>query len=131
MYHQSFNYSQSLQKPVYLDLGKVKNIAKVWLNGKDLGVIWTNPWEVEITDAIKEGDNELRIEVTNLWPNRLIGDELKPYDGIVNGQWPEWLLHGEKRPGDRYTFATFTHYTKDSPLLESGLLGPVRIVMKE
>ena len=131
VYHQSFNYSQSLQKPVYLDLGKVKNIAKVWLNGKDLGVIWTNPWEVEITDAIKEGDNELRIEVTNLWPNRLIGDELKPYDGIVNGQWPEWLLHGEKRPGDRYTFATFTHYTKDSPLLESGLLGPVRIVMKE
>lgn len=66
------------------------------MNGKDLGVIWTNPWEVEITDAIKEGDNELRIEVTNLWPNRLIGDELKPYDGIVNGQWPEWLLHGEK-----------------------------------
>lgn len=131
VYHQSFNYSQSLQKPVYLDLGKVKNIAKVWLNGKDLGVIWTNPWEVEITDAIKEGDNELRIEVTNLWPNRLIGDELKPYDGIVNGQWPEWLLHGEKRPGDRYTFATFTHYTKDFPLLESGLLGPVRIVMKE
>lgn len=131
VYHQSFNYSQFLQKPVYLDLGTVKNIAKVWLNGKDLGVIWTNPWEVEITDAIKEGDNELRIEVTNLWPNRLIGDELKPYDGIVNGQWPEWLLHGEKRPGDRYTFVTFTHYTKDSPLLESGLLGPVRIVMKE
>lgn len=131
VYCQSFNYSQSLQKPVYLDLGQVKNIAKVWLNGKDLGVIWTNPWEVEITDALKKGNNELRIEVTNLWVNRLIGDELKQDDGIVDGQWPEWLINGKERPSKRYTFATFRHYTKESPLLESGLLGPVRIVVKE
>lgn len=131
VYCQSFNYSQSSQKPIYLDLGQVKNIAKVWLNGKDLGVIWTNPWEVEITDALKKGKNELRIEVTNLWVNRLIGDELKQDDGIVDGQWPEWLINGKERPSKRYTFATFRHYTKESPLLESGLLGPVRIVVKE
>ena len=131
MYCQSFNYSQSSQKPIYLDLGQVKNIAKVWLNGKDLGVIWTNPWEVEITDALKKGKNELRIEVTNLWVNRLIGDELKQDDGIVDGQWPEWLINEKERPSKRYTFATFRHYTKESPLLESGLLGPVRIVVKE
>lgn len=130
VYNQSFNYPHSMEEPVYLDLGKVKNIAKVWLNGGDLGVVWTDPWRVEITNALREGENDLQIEVTNLWVNRLIGDELKPDDGIVNGRWPEWLIQNKKRSSDRYTFTTFKHYTKDSSLLESGLLGPVRIVGK-
>ena len=106
----------------------MKNIAKVWLNGQDLGTIWTSPWQVDVSGVLKQGKNELKIEVTNLWGNRLIGDEQKVNDGIVNGQWPEWLLKGEKRPSDRYTFTTYPHYTKDTPLLESGLLGPVHII---
>ncbi len=128
VYSKSFNFDSTVVGKLYLDLGKVNNIAKVWLNGKDLGVVWTSPWQVEITDVLKKGENQLKIEVTNLWPNRLIGDEQKEDNGIVNGQWPEWLLKGEKRPGDRFTFATSHPYRKDSPLFESGLLGPVRIL---
>lgn len=129
VYTKEFEYMDVVEGSVYLNLGRVKNIAKVCLNGQDLGVVWTTPWEVEITKALKKGKNELKVEVTNLWVNRLIGDEFKEYDGIVNGQWPEWLLKGEKRPSDRYTFTTCKHYTKESPLLESGLLGPVRILV--
>ena len=62
-----------------------------------------------------------------MWPNRLIGDEYLPDDGIKDGKWPDWLLEGKKRTSGRYTFTTYHHYTKDSPLLESGLLGPVTI----
>jgi len=57
----------------------------------------------------------------------LIGDEYKSEDGIRDEQWPEWLLNGTPRTSGRYTFATWKHFTKDSPLLESGLLGPVTI----
>lgn len=128
VYTKQFDYKETLSGPLFLDLGLVKNIAKVWLNGQDLGTIWTSPWQVDISGALKNGENELKIEVTNLWGNRLIGDEQKKNDGIVNGQWPEWLLKGEKRPSDRYTFTTYPHYTKDTPLLESGLLGPVHII---
>ena len=128
VYTMQFDYKETLSGSLFLDLGLVKNIAKVWLNGQDLGTIWTSPWQVDISGALKNGKNELKIEVTNLWGNRLIGDEQKVNDGIVNGQWPEWLLKGEKRPSDRYTFTTYPHYTKDTPLLESGLLGPVHII---
>ncbi|MDR1865327.1 MAG: glycosyl hydrolase [Bacteroidales bacterium] len=94
-----------------LDLGAVKNMARVKLNGVDLGVVWTPPLQVDITKAVKPDGNELEIETVNLWPNRLIGDE---------------QLSGDNAP--RYTFATFKHYSKESPLLPSGLLGPVTVV---
>jgi hypothetical protein len=112
---------------LYLNLGKVKNIARVRLNGKDLGTVWTAPWQVDISEAVKQQGNELEIEVVNLWPNRLIGDDLLPDDGVKDERWPDWLLEGKPRTSNRYTFASFRHYTKDSPLLESGLLGPVSI----
>ncbi len=115
-------------REVYIDLGKVKNIAEVFLNGIDLGVIWTSPWRVNITKAAKTGSNRLEIRVANLWINRLIGDENKPWDGIENGKWPEWVLDGTKRPSDRVTFTTYRYYKKDDPLAESGLLGPVSIL---
>ncbi|MFP5079688.1 glycosyl hydrolase [Pedobacter sp. JCM 36344] len=114
----------------FLDLGEVKNMAKVKLNGKDLGVVWTAPWQVDISNALRAKNNVLEIEVANLWPNRLIGDEQLPDDGIKNGKWPEWLLKGLPRPGKRFSFTTFKHYSKDSPLFKSGLLGPVSIVKK-
>lgn len=98
------------QQNYFLDLGDVKNMAKVYLNGQDLGIVWTTPWKVDLAQALQEGTNELRIEVTNLWPNRLIGDE--------------------RNPEHRYTYTTFKHYTADSPLLPSGLLGPVRILVE-
>jgi hypothetical protein len=77
---------------------------------------------------LRKGDNELDIEVVNRWPNRLIGDERMPDDGIKDGKWPEWLTKGLPRTSGRYTFTTYRHYSKDSPLLPSGLLGPVKVV---
>jgi len=112
---------------IYLDLGVVKNLAKIKLNGKDLGILWTSPWRVKITDAVKAKGNELEIEVVNLWPNRLIGDEKMPDDGVKDRKWPIWLLEGQPRTSGRYTFTTHRYYKKDMPLLESGLLGPVEI----
>jgi hypothetical protein len=92
----------------WLDLGSVKNIARVRLNGQDLGVVWCAPWRVEITSAVKPSNNQLEITVANLWPNRLIGDQGLP-------------------PEKRLTSTTWNPFKKDSPLLESGLLGPVSL----
>ena len=97
---------------IYLDLGTVKNLARVRLNGQDLGVVWCAPWRVDITGAVKARDNQLEIAVANLWPNRLIGDQSLP---------------AEKR----LTWTTWNPYKTDSPLLESGLLGPVTLVTEK
>ena len=122
---------------LWLDLGTVKNVAAIRLNGRDLGVVWCDPWRVEITDAVKPKDNRLEIRVANLWPNRLIGDEREAPDaeyakGGNLARWPDWLLKGEPRPSPgRLTFSTWKHYGKDSPLLPSGLLGPVTVFKSE
>jgi hypothetical protein len=127
-YRQSFDVpGYKKGSALYLDLGKVKNMARVRLNGKDLGTVWTAPWRVDISGAVKAEGNALEIEVVNLWPNRLIGDEQLPYDGPEHGRWPEWLLEGKPRTSGRYTFGSARHYNRDSPLLESGLMGPVTI----
>lgn len=112
---------------IYLDLGTVNHMARVLLNGEDLGVVWTAPWKVDITEALQPRENQLEIRVVNLWVNRLIGDEQLPDDGIKNGRWPEWIVKGKERSSGRYTFTTFHPYEKDSPLLKSGLIGPVTI----
>lgn len=112
---------------ICLSLGKVRNLARVRLNGKDLGVLWTDPWEVNITEAVKKKNNHLEIEVANLWINRLIGDEAEPWDGVEKGRWPEWLLNGTGRPTKRFAFTTHRFYKATDPLVESGLLGPVSI----
>jgi hypothetical protein len=131
-YHKSFNLPDSFpynkDSRICLDLGEVKNIAVVRLNGKDMGVAWTYPWRVDITEVVKKDDNNLEIEVVNLWVNRLIGDEKFPYDGVKDGKWPQWLLEGKPRPTDRYTFVPLRFYDENSPLQSSGLLGPVEIV---
>lgn len=131
VYRKNFDFIESV-KPnkntrYYIDLGEVKYLAKVKLNGKDAGTIWTSPWRVDITGLLKKNENVLEIEVANLWPNRLIGDEQLPDDGIRDEKWPEWLVQDKKRTSGRYTFTTYKHYTKESPLLTSGLLGPVTI----
>jgi hypothetical protein len=91
---------------LYLDLGVVRNLAEVSLNGRNLGILWKEPFHLEITSAVKPGVNRLEIKVTNLWPNRLIGDQKLP-------------------EAQRITWASFNPYKADSQLLPSGLLGPV------
>jgi hypothetical protein len=115
-------------KALYMDLGDVKNIAKIKLNGKELGVVWTNPFRVRINDAVKQKNNLLEIEVANLWINRLIGDEQKPWDGIENGKWPDWLIKGLPRTSGRFTFTTHHFYTREDSLVPSGLKGPVTLL---
>jgi hypothetical protein len=124
-------------RTVKLDLGKVEVIAEVKVNGHDLGILWKPPFRVDITRVARPGENQLEVQVVNLWPNRLIGDEQQPEDcewrthGADYGdpllKWPGWLLEGKPSPTGRLTFATWKHWNKDSPLLESGLLGPVTI----
>ncbi|MDR0559459.1 MAG: glycosyl hydrolase [Prevotellaceae bacterium] len=134
-YSGQATYSKTFDLPQYdgkgswlLDVGTVRNIARVRLNGRDLGVIWTAPWRVDITGIAKTKDNRLEIDVVNLWANRLIGDEQLPYDGIKDGKFPDWLLNNTPRTSGRITFTTVRDYNKDSPLKPSGLLGPVKIL---
>jgi hypothetical protein len=121
------------ERRLYLDLGWVHAVAQVRLNGQDLGLLWKPPFRVDITGAARHGDNKLEVLVTNQWVNRLIGDEHLPPeneygpDGAIK-VIPQWFLEGKpKPPGPRVTFATWKHYSKDSPLLVSGLVGPVRL----
>lgn len=120
---------------LHLDLGRVQVLAEVLVNGQNLGILWAPPFRVDITDAVRAGENELEVRVTNLWPNRLIGDERLPaenkYADLGDGRGgaiaaiPEWYMRGEPKPGPRITFTTWKHYNAYMPLLESGLLGPV------
>jgi hypothetical protein len=94
-------------KRVELDLGAVSKLAQVLVNGHDLGILWKVPYRIDITQALHSGTNTIEIRVTNLWVNRLIGD---------------------RQPGaTAVAFTTFNPYQADSPLLESGLLGPVTV----
>jgi len=118
-------------RELWLDLGAVENFAEVSLNGQDFGVMWKPPFRANITAAARPGANRLVVKVTNLWPNRLIGDEQLPPDRQWDGQqlkeWPQWLRQGKPSPTGRLTFTTWHHWTKGSVLLESGLLGPVTL----
>ena len=100
-----------------LDLGDVRELAEVSVNGKPAGILWTPPFRADVTEALRAGGNRLEIKVTNLWTNRMIGDQELP-------------------PEKRFTFSTFDPYDESSPfgrrsgpnrLLESGLLGPVTL----
>ncbi|UFH56815.1 glycosyl hydrolase [Spirosoma sp. KNUC1025] len=133
---------------VFLDLGRVEILASVRVNGKDLGTLWKRPYRLDVTEAVKSGANTLEITVTNLWPNRLIGDEYVPdpdkftpgggaggFASLSNGaivELPAWYKEGKPKPADgRVTFTTWKHYNKDSPLLDSGLIGPVVLRVAE
>ncbi len=119
---------------VVLDLGRVEMIAEVAINGKELGTLWKPPFRVDVTGAVHPGENQLVVRVTNTWPNRLIGDEQLPAeneyleDDSIR-RLPDWYAQGEpKPPGGRSTFATWHFYDQDEPLVESGLVGPVRLL---
>ena len=115
-----------------LDLGKVEVMAQVKLNGQDLGILWKAPYQVDVTHAARVGDNDLEIEVVNLWINRMIGDEQLPEDSERNPNgtlkaWPAWLERGLPSPTGRRTMTSWRLWKKGSPLCESGLLGPVTL----
>lgn len=133
VYKTKFSYSSKIKKNarVFLDLGDVYNMARVKLNGNDLGVVWTVPWRVNITGALIRGLNQLEIEVVNSWTNRMIGDEELPYDAIEEGVWPDWLTRGILRTSGRCTFSPWTIYQKGESLQKSGLLGTVTILREE
>jgi len=94
---------------LWLDLGEVKNMAVVTVNGKELSTLWHMPYRVNATSALQPGENRIEVKVINSWVNRLIGDQ---------------------QPGARtkYAFATSKPYKASSPLQASGLLGPVEVV---
>ena len=106
--------------PVRLQLGIVKNIAEVRVNGKPLGIVWTAPWAVDLTGQIKPGQNDLEIDVTNLWINRLIGDAgLPPERRLTKTNVVLQRERGKLRP--------YEGFAADDPLEPSGLLGPVQL----
>jgi alpha-L-rhamnosidase len=116
-YSGAANYTNMIDAPaawftgrshLWLDLGGVKDLASVSVNGKDVGLAWHAPYRVDVTSVLKPGKNSLIITVTNLWVNRLIGD-----------QQPNAI---------KYTYSDVTPYHAYSPLLPSGLLGPVQII---
>ena len=90
-----------------LDLGEVKEIAEVSLNGRSVGgILWKPPFQVDVTSALMPGKNQLIVRVTNLWPNRIIGDR-------------------QPNAAKQYAWLDYQPFRADTPLLESGLLGPV------
>jgi hypothetical protein len=113
-YRKAFDYQRETNRHqrLFLDLGTVKDLAEVRLNGKTLGVVWCAPWRIEITDAVKSGSNQLELVVVDEWVNRLIKDSGLP-------------------PEKRLTWTTWNPYKPRSPLLPSGLLGPVRVMAEE
>jgi hypothetical protein len=111
-------YSKTISAPadwfkpgvhLWLDLGNVKNIAEVYVNGKSLGTLWKAPFRTDVEGALQAGQNTIEVKVTNLWVNRMIGDR-------------------QPNAQKQYTFTSPTFYKADSPLLPSGLIGPVQII---
>lgn len=130
-YRKQFRHEQEIAPGVrvYLDLGRVADLAELILNGRELGVLWTAPYRVDVTEHVRP-INELEVRVTNRWVNRLIGDAHLLEDtrykssGTVEA-WPDWLLAGQRSPTGRRTFTSQRIWRKRDPLLVSGLLGPV------
>ena len=111
-YRTTFEFPDSKLKTknskLFLALGDVQVMARVKLNGRDCGIAWKPPFRIEITNALQSGVNALEIQVANLWPNRMIGDAALPAE-------------------QRFTWSSWEPFKTDTPLLKSGLLGPVRI----
>ena len=107
-YENSFDWNGKKAR-TFLDLGNVRELAEVKVNGKSCGIVWCPPWRVEVTDALKTGANRLQVEVVNFWPNRIIGDAALPQE-------------------QRLTQTNIRELTAKTPLAESGLFGPVKLV---
>lgn len=134
--------TSSKNKKVWLDLGELDDIAEVRINGEEAGVLWYPPYRIEITEWIREGENDLEVFVTNNWANCLIGDEQFPADfvwgedrgkemGRAIKAFPEWFVKRRSRPSkERKTFFIWSYHRKNSPLQPAGLKGPIRICIQ-
>ncbi|NCU04218.1 MAG: DNA-binding protein, partial [Chitinophagaceae bacterium] len=112
VYSNEFEWKQtSAGQTINLHIDSVYNIATVKVNGVDCGTIWTHPYSVDITKAVKPGTNTVQIEVTNTWHNRLIGDQLLPEE-------------------KRITWTTAPFRLKDKPLLPAGIVGEVKLIVQ-
>jgi hypothetical protein len=113
VYERVFELPQSAianrHSPIFLDLGDVHELAEVKVNGKSCGIVWCPPFRVEVTSAVKPGENQLQIEVVNFWPNRIIGDASLPQ-------------------AQRLTRTNIRKLTAKTPLEPAGLLGPVQLL---
>ena len=129
-------------KRVMLDLGELHDIAELEINGRKAGVLWSPPYDADITEYLKPGKNVITVLVTNNWANRLIGDEQFPADfewgqdrgdeGHAMKSFPDWFLNDEPRPSQgRKTFNIWYYYRADSPLFPAGLLGPVKLIKED
>ena len=135
-YQKTFTVASEMISPQrrwFLDLGKVAVMAEVKVNGKDFGILWKPPYRADVTEALRAGENSLEIKVVNLWINRMIGDEFLAEDSDRNPNgtlksWPQFVQENKASPTGRETFTSWKLWKKDSPLQESGLLGPVRLV---
>ena len=139
-YRKTFTLTRSQlrkqqKQQVLLELGRVENMAEVSVNGRNPILLWKAPYSCDVTSLLHPGQNELVIQVTNLYPNRLIGDEHLPekYEYDQYGQMkklPSWYVNNEVEPRERVLFSTWKHYKSTDPLLESGLIGPVRLTTR-
>lgn len=131
---------------MWLDLGRVANVASVRVNGVDMGTLWTAPYRTDIRRAMRPGNNTIEIELANLWVNRLIGDAALPdtsgylpeqnigyraADNLPLRDMVEWYSANQPPPpGPRRTFATQYFQKADDPLVPAGLIGPVKLVVE-
>ena len=132
-YRKTIRIEKTAGQRIWLDLGSVEVIATVAVNGKDVDIAWKPPFLVDITDAVRSGENTIDIKVSNLWVNRLIGDEEFPDDtGFTTkgmAALPDWFTQNKPRPqSGRKTFTTNKYYDKGDPLMPSGLVGPVSLI---
>jgi hypothetical protein len=134
VYRKTFDFAATATRraPLFLDLGAVHKLARVNLNGEDLGIVWTAPFRVEVSGRLRPTGNVLEVTVVNTWVNRLIGDQQPANKDVRQLQWESGLLLGKPQPAGRFTFTTAKNdYQANSPLQESGLLGPVRLLTLE
>jgi hypothetical protein len=134
VYKTAFSLPDKKQDCRYvLELGQVDVMAEVLLNGRPQGIVWKPPYQVYVTSDLCEGSNQLEIRAVNQWVNRLIGDERIPaalpiqQNGILRQEdTPDWFVNGGAVPDTgRVGFSFYRRWAADSPLLPSGLIGPV------
>lgn len=111
-YKNTFQFNKVKGDEIYIDLGKVGVMATVTLNGQNMGTTWIQPYQLDITDALKQGENKIEIEVVNVWRNRITGDKQLPKE-------------------ERYTWLLYDNVAPEEELITSGLLGPVTLQLMQ